>query len=67
VSFDPHSPGVRRLVEIARRVSPVPVWMLDDVVWLDDAGPLRRGARVEVPGDLAAELLARGLAERASP
>jgi hypothetical protein len=64
-SFDPTSPGARRLVDIARRVAPVPVRMLDDVFGLDDAGPLRRGERVEVPADLAAELLARGAAERA--
>jgi hypothetical protein len=65
VSFDPTSPGARRLVQPARRVAPVPVRMLDDVFWLDDAGPLRRGEREEVPADLAAELLARGAAERA--
>jgi hypothetical protein len=61
------SPGARRLIQMARRVAPVPVRMLDDVFWLDAAGPLRRGERVELPADLAAELLAGGLAERASP
>ena len=66
-SFDPDSPGARRLVEMARRVAPVRVRILRDGLWLDDAGPLRLGERVEVPADLAAELLAGGLAERASP
>ena len=64
---DPNSPGARRLVAMARRVTPVTVRILRDGLWLDEVGPLRRGERVEVPADLADELLARGAAERATP
>jgi hypothetical protein len=66
-SFDPGSPGARRLMDMARRVAPVQVRILQDGLWLDDIGPLRRGERVEVPADLAGELVARRAAERASP